>query len=83
MKRLLRKAEYEASHQLEKLIGYLVTRRSGIRLDKHHFEQIIEHFEESGGHLDGIQGKKNHNKNEHYEKLHGSIDHILKKNKMK
>lgn len=84
MKRLIRKAEkYKPQGQLEKLIGYLVTRRSGLTLDKNHFNEIVEHFESNGGHLEGIQGKKDHNKNDHYEKLHNSIHHILTKHKMK
>lgn len=83
MKRLIRKSEYRASNQLEKIIGYLVTKRSGLRLEKKHFDEIIGHYESNGGHLDGIQGKKNHDKNHFYEKLHNSIDYVLKKYKMK
>ena len=83
MKRLMKKAEYEAKQQLEKLIGYLVTRRSGLRLDKNHFDEIIEHFESNGGNLDGIQSKNKEDKSEHYEKLHNSIDKVLTKHKMK
>lgn len=86
MKRLMSKsAKYSGSikTQLVKLIGYLVTRRSGLKLDDIHFDQIIEHFEDNGGHLHGIQGKKKEDKSVHYEKLHNSIDHVLKKHKMK
>jgi hypothetical protein len=81
MKRLI--TAYAASKELEKLIGYLVTRRSGLKLDQHHFDEIISHFEENGGHLHGIQGKLDDHKSVHYEKLHNSIDHILKKHKLK
>lgn len=81
MKRLIK--AYAAKSELEKLIGYLVTRRSGLRLNKEHFEQIIAHFESNGGHLEGIKGKKDHDKSKFYEMLHGSIDHILKKHNMK
>lgn len=84
MKRLIRKAlNYKPSSELEKLIGYLVTRRSGLKLEKEHFIQIVNHFEENGGHLEGIQGKKNYNKSEFYELLHNSIDHVLKKHNLK
>lgn len=82
MKRLISKqAAYSARGELEKLVGYLVTRRSGVKLEEQHFKEIIEHFSENGGNLKGIQGKKT--KGEHYEKLHNSIDTILKKHKMK
>lgn len=81
MKRLLTKKAYNANGELERLIGYLVTRRSGLKLDSHHFDQIIAHFHENGGHLDGIQSKEH--KGKHYEKLHNSIDEILKKHDMK
>lgn len=84
MKRLIRKAEkYVPSSQIEKLIGYLVTRRSGLTLKEEHFKQISEHFKNAGGHLEGIQGKKGYNKSEFYELLHSSIDYVLKKHKMK
>lgn len=81
MKRLISKVAYSAKGELERLIGYLVTRRSGLKLDQKHFDEIIEHFHDNGGHLKGIQSKKE--KGAHYEKLHNSIDTILRKHKMK
>ena len=83
MKRLLKKSAYKTVSPMEKIIGYLVTRRSGLKLEKHHFDEIIEHFESNGGHLEGIQGKNNHNSDHYYEKLHNSIDHVLIKYDMK
>lgn len=84
MKRLIaKKAAYAAKGELEKLIGYLVTRRSGLKLEEEHFADIIDHFHENGGHIDGIKGRNGHDKNVHYEKLHNSIDHGLKKHKLK
>ncbi|MNJ90035.1 hypothetical protein D3C87_76260 [compost metagenome] len=84
MKRLISKtAAYTAEHELEKLIGYLVTRSSGLKLDKEHFNDIVDHFHENGGHMDGIKGKHEHPKSVHYEKLHNSIDHVLKKHNLK
>ncbi|AEO93284.1 gp13 [Bacillus phage G] len=85
MKRLISKtaARYAASGEMEKLIGYLVTRSSGLRLEKQHFDDIIEHFNENGGSLKGIQGKEKEDKGFYYEKLHNSIDKILKKHKLK
>lgn len=85
MKRLISKtaSSYIAKGDLEKLIGYLVTRSSGLRLEGLHFEQIIDHFHENGGHIHGIKGKLDDSKSVHYEKLHNSIDHVLTKHKMK
>lgn len=84
MKRLIRKASnYKPTGQLEKLIGYLVTRRSGLKLDKEHFKEIVEHYKENGGHLEGVQGKKDYDKSKYYEMLHNSIDHVLKKSGLK
>lgn len=85
MKRLLSKTaeSYAAKGELEKLIGYLVTRSSGLKLEQLHFDDIINHFHESEGSLKGIQGKEEHAKGHYYEKLHNSIDHILKKHKLK
>lgn len=85
MKRLMTKTatKYIASGDLERLIGYLVTRSSGLRLDKVHFDDIIEHFHDNDGHIHGIQGKLKDDKSVHYEKLHNSIDHVLKKHKLK
>lgn len=81
MSRLKKIAEYKAKSDLEKIIGYLVTRRSGLKLDKHHFEEIIEHFKNNGGHLTGLRSKKD--KQIHYEKLHNSIDYVLRKYNLK
>lgn len=85
MKRLINKtaAHYAAKGEMEKLIGYLVTRSSGLKLEQIHFEDIIEHFSENGGSLKGIQGKEKEEKGHYYEKLHKSIDHVLKKHKLK
>ena len=85
MKRLINRtaAHYAAKGELEKLIGYLVTRSSGMKLEKEHFNDIVEHFHENGGSLKGIQGKEENDKGHYYEKLHNSIDHVLKKHKMK
>lgn len=85
MRRLISKtaAHYAAKGELEKLIGYLVTRSSGLKLEQLHFNDIIDHFHENEGSLAGIQGKDDHGKGHHYEKLHNSIDHVLKKHKLK
>lgn len=81
MRRLIRRSNYEAKTELERLIGYLVTRRSGLRLDKHHFDEIIAHFHDSGGRLEGLKDRLN--SRVHYERLHESIDYVLKKYDLK
>lgn len=87
MKRLIKKSvireAYVAKSELEKIIGYLVTRSSGLRLEKIHFDEIIEHFENNGGSLKGLKGKEKEDSSKYYEKLHNSIDYVLKKHKLK
>jgi hypothetical protein len=78
MKRLIKKVSYNARGELEKLIGYLVTKRSGLRLNKDQFNEISMHFVDSGGHMDGIKTNGSE-KQEHYLKLHKAIDKVLKK----
>ena len=78
MKRLLRRA-YEAGDDLEKMIGYLVRRRSGLTLDQEHFDAIKQHFSDNGGHLQGLQESAG----DHWGKLHESIDHVLTKHNLK
>ncbi len=81
MKRLIKKSNYVAKGELEKLIGYLVTRRSGVKLNKKHFDEISKHFIDSGGHMKGIKGNKVE-KTEHYLKLHDAIDTVLTNHKI-
>lgn len=81
MKRLIAKDDhgYKAKGELEKLIGYLVSRRSGLSLNKEHFDHIKNHFEENGGSMKGLK----ENAAEDWGQLHDSIDHCMEHHKLK